>query len=236
MDVEISDGADLREGLKGFERQLPFATSLALNRTAKHAQTDLRAAMSRMLDKPTPFTLNSTFVRPATKNRLIAQVGLKDFAAKGTPAARYLFPLIHGGERGDKRSERAMRFRGLLQPGQFLIPGDDAPLNQYGNLPRGQVVKALSNVGGQHDDYQNTTSAGAKKRQKRSGRQYFMMPNVGIFYRQGKSLRSFLIVGRQPKYKQQLDFYGVMQKSIEAHLPEQIQLAIDYAIATSRPK
>lgn len=234
LDIRLSDGQSLRDRLKGFERQIPFATALALTKTAQAAQRDVVAAMSLSIDRPTRFTLNSTFVRPATKSKLWAEVGIKDFAAKGTPAARYLFPIIHGGDRGDKRSERAMRFRGLLKPGQYLIPGDDAPLNQHGNLTAGQVVKALSNIGGQIDTYQNTTSTKAKKRQKASGRQYFMMPGKGIFWRQGKGLRSFLIIGRRPHYQKQFDFYGIVAKSAQNHLPAEIDAAIDYALSTAK--
>lgn len=235
LDIQLSNGDALRAGLKGFEKQIPFATALALTRSAQAAQKDLIAAMPMHLDNPTPFTLNSTFVKSATKSRLIAEVGLKDWAARGTAAARYLFPQIHGGKRGDKRSERAMRFRGLLQPGQYLVPGDDAKLNKYGNIPAPQVVKALSNVSGQIDEAQNTTSDRAKGKRQRSGKQYFMMPNVGIFYRQGKGLRSFMIVGSQPQYQKRFDFFGVMEKSIASHLPDQIQAAIEQAIATARP-
>lgn len=236
LDVKLSNGDALQAGLKGFEKQIPFATALALTKSAQAAQKDLIAAMSSHLDNPTPFTLRSTFVRPATKNKLVAEVGIKDFAAKGTPAARYLFPQIHGGKRGDKRSERAMRFAGLLKPGQYLIPGDDAKLNKYGNLTSGQVVKALSAVRGQIDPAQNTGSQRSTAKQKRSGRQYIFMPNAGIFYRQGKSLRSFLIIGNQPSYQKRFDFNGIMQASIESHLPDQIQAAIDYALSTARPE
>jgi len=235
IDIKLTDGRQMREALAGFERQIPFATALALTRTAQAVQKDLKEAMPRHLDRPTRFTLNGTYVKPATKNKLIAEVGLKDWAAKGTPVARYLSPQIQGGPRGDKRSERAMRIRGLLPPGRFLIPGDDAPLNQFGNITAGQTVKALSHVRGQIDEYQHTTSSRAKGKAKRSGRQFFMMGKVGIFYRQGKSLRSFLIIGKQPMYRQRFDFFGISAKSIEMHLPEQAALAIETALSSARP-
>lgn len=234
LDVQIADGDLLRGGLRGFESQIPYATALALTRTAKASQGDVVSAMKRNFDRPTPFTLNSTYTKPATKRHLVAEVGIKDWAAKGTPAARYLSPLIHGGPRGDKRSERALRIRGLLPRGRFLIPGDDAPLNRYGNVTAGQVVKALSNIRGQIDSAQNTGSARSKQRAKRSGRQYFWMNGVGVFFRQGKSLRSFLILGRQPMYERRFDFFGIAERSIAQHLPDETVKAIDQAARTAR--
>src|SRR5690606_35613955 len=133
---------------------------------------------------PTPFTKRAVYKTSATASRLYAEVKLKDEAPLGTPAAKYLQPTIEGSARGDKGIERALKRNGMIRRDQYMVPGDDVRLNQYGNVTRGQIVKALSNVKGQIDSSANTGSERSVARQKRSGRQYFWMPGKGIFWRQ----------------------------------------------------
>ena len=56
------------------------------------SQAQIIIAMQLVFDRPTPYTLNSTFVSPATKTKLKAEVKLKDESAKGLPATKYLAP------------------------------------------------------------------------------------------------------------------------------------------------
>ena len=63
-------------------KQGPFAMAKALTLTAIQAQTDIVQAMTQVFDRPTPYTLKSTYVIPATKDRLESLVQLKDSAAK----------------------------------------------------------------------------------------------------------------------------------------------------------
>jgi hypothetical protein len=102
-------------------QQIPFALSFAINRTARQVEAKLKQEMARVFDRPTPFTLSSIYVIPSTKYNLTAVVGIKDSAAKGTPASKYLLAEIEGGPRHAKRSEKALQFRGCypLVCGQY---------------------------------------------------------------------------------------------------------------------
>ena len=62
-------------------KQLPWAIAKAMTESAKKAQVALKAQTPRYVDRPTPFTLNSTFVRFASPRKLEAWVGFKDFAS-----------------------------------------------------------------------------------------------------------------------------------------------------------
>jgi len=54
--------------LNALERkQLPFAYSLAVNRTAKLVKQAEIDKMRAVFDRPTPYTLNSLYVKPGTK-------------------------------------------------------------------------------------------------------------------------------------------------------------------------
>jgi hypothetical protein len=99
IDLDISGAVKLTNAIT---KQIPFAMAKALTQTAIQAQTDIAQAMTQVFDRPTPYTLNSTYVIPATKDRLESFVQLKDSAAKGTPAIKFLDPEVLGGERNPK--------------------------------------------------------------------------------------------------------------------------------------
>ena len=120
---------DVRVDLKNAERylqglrkdQVPFATAYALTQTAKDSQQRIVDDMRRSFDRPKPFTLNGTFVSPATKSRLEATVKLKDGYARGggenskrgTPD-KYLRAQVQGGARRNTAFERMLIHNGLM--------------------------------------------------------------------------------------------------------------------------
>lgn len=153
----------LRERLQTLDRlereQLPFAAALALTRTAQVVAGDLRTQMQVVFDRPTPATLDSLFIQPATKQKMEARVWIKDGLSsgaggqsvgrqgawgKGRAAIKWLTPEVFGGPRDDKGIEALLRRRGVLGNGQYVMPGDKLPLDQYGNVSRGQLNKILS--------------------------------------------------------------------------------------------
>lgn len=220
-----------------FARQVPFATAKALTATAKLAQVNLRLEMGKVFDRPTPFTLNSTYVRPATKANLAALVKLKDEAFKGTPAARYLAPQITGGDRVLKRFERALVAIGALQPGWFAVPGQGARLNSYGNMSVGQVTQILSYLRANPDAMQNRTPRSGKRSVKRAG--YFVgRPGnapIGVWQRtQSGGVRPVLIFVKGATYAKRFDFEAVVRQTAERELLPQFRRALASAIASAR--
>jgi len=67
VDLDISDAVKLTNAIA---KQIPFSMAKALTQTTIQAQTDIVQAMAQVFDRPTPYTLNSTYVIPATKDRL----------------------------------------------------------------------------------------------------------------------------------------------------------------------
>jgi len=174
-------------------KQLPFAIAKAMTESAKKAQVALKAQIPRYVDRPTPFTMNATFVRFASPKKLEAWVGFKDFASKGTPATKYLQPMIAGGPRRQKSSERQLVAAGVIPSGSFIMPADVTPLklNAYGNLSGGiytQMLSRLKALGEQ--GYTANVSGSERSQAKRSDRDYFAgRPNnkpFGIYARLGK--------------------------------------------------
>jgi hypothetical protein len=127
-------------------RGIAFAQVVALTRTAQ----DVRAAEVREIDdsfdRPTPYTRNAVFVRPATKAEPEALVGLKDDNRGGRAPSTYLRAQIEGGRRQLKSFETSIRSLGVMDGTQFVVPGRAARLDAYGNIDRGQILQVLSQL------------------------------------------------------------------------------------------
>src|SRR6516225_9352998 len=93
--IDLNIRGDLRKLERAFagvaEKQLRFAWSQAINNVAKEVQKAERENMTKVLDKPTPFTLSGVSVRLSTKASLTATVYVKD------KTASYLAPYEVGG-------------------------------------------------------------------------------------------------------------------------------------------
>lgn len=240
-------GVTLDDAMK---RQLPFATALALTRSAYKARDDLKAAMQAAFDRPRPFTLNSTRVEGATKARLEANIHFRDFAPKGVQAGKYLRPQIQGGPRRLKSHEVRFRAAGLLPDGWFLVPTRFADGDGHGGLNGGAVRKMISALRASFDPSQNQ---GAKPRGKRAGESYFAIPPGGTQGRGGRGgglppgiykvtgsafgrvVRPVLAYTQgPPTYTARLDFDGVTTASFERHAPREIGAALEHAMRTAR--
>ena len=127
--------------------QVKQAIVIALNKTGSGVLGALKAEMPSAFDRPTPYTLNSLRLNKATHGQLYATIIPADFAGKGTLAKNYLGPEIFGGERHNKRSEVALRLRGILPAGMYTAPGAGAALDAYGNQSTGEIRQILSYFG-----------------------------------------------------------------------------------------
>lgn len=130
------DDKSVKEMLRGYERQLPFATAKGLTKLGQLVKEEEIQEMKRIFDRPTPFTLNSLKLTPAKKDRLSATVWFKDPPRLGS-AQHYLEPQVFGGGRELKRLEKLLKMK-------HLMPGAGAKLDAYGNLSRGQITQLLS--------------------------------------------------------------------------------------------
>lgn len=227
--IDVQGLAEVQEMLRRLqEDQLPFAMALGLTQLAQRVKTAEVAEMQRVFDRPTPFTLNSLFVKPATKTQQQSRVWLRDFAPKGTPATRYLMPQIEGGKREPKRSEKHLRHRGILRDNEFLVPARTAPLDKYGNISRASIVTMLSNLGAQFDPSQNTTTARHRFFSQRSDGRLI------IFRKVRGQAEPFMIGVRSPHYEKRFAFFDVAERTVNAEFEAVFGSAIEQAIRTAR--
>lgn len=234
--VALTGVNQVRAEMEKIQTQIPFASALALTRTAELVKVELEREMASVFDRPTNWTLNSLRLFPAKKAKLEARVWMKDEADKSGPAAKWLRPEIDGGQRQDKRSETLLRNKGFLPDGKYILPGKKLKLDRFGNVSKGTIQKVLSGLGAQNDLYQNSTNS---RRSKANKKQYFILGRgstaIGIAERTSKrTIKMVLAFGARPSYGQRLDFYGIGQRVAEKHLIVELEKAIAKALATAR--
>lgn len=193
--MKLNHRSTLGEGVDFFaqaERQLPYATSLALNRTAQHILEALVRVTGEVFDRPTPYTLRALRLVRATKENLVATVDYRDGAGKGISADKYLPPQVLGGGRRLKRSERALSRVGL--PKGYTVPAAGAEMDAYGNMSRGQIVKLLSYLQafGEQGYRANSTQRSRARTAKvgKSAEGYKRINGVQYFVSRGKGTMS----------------------------------------------
>jgi len=124
LDLSGNFRAFARDLSRAEKQQVPYAIALTLNATAADIEKNTDKSLSKLLDRPTPFTRRGLFKRKATKRRLLATVGFKPIQAS------YLERLETGGDR--------------LPKGRALVVPVGQRLNKYGNLPRNALRRLLA--------------------------------------------------------------------------------------------
>ena len=238
------DISDIEQHLSGMAReQIPFATALALTRTAQFVQRKIREEIPRVFDRPTPFTLNSTYVQPATKQRLYSMVLIREQVNGRVAPIRYLQPQIYGGTRGRKSFEQRLIAAGRMPPNTYVVPGRAAPLDRYGNISGGQIQRILSDLQAQFDPTQNTPARGARGRRRNRGSFYFSTwpprPRVqhlkpGIYLRTPEGLKPIMMFVRRANYRRRLRYFEIADQTARMRFPIEFSLALRRAIETSR--
>lgn len=236
------DVSNLMARMGRYQNQFPFAVASALTRTAKDAQPVVRTAMQRVFDRPTPYTLNSTYISPARKQdpTPTADVFFKNEASKGTPAAKYIYPEVYGGQRNQKRYERALRAAGVLPSGMITVPGAGVKLDNYGNVAAGLINSMLSQLGANPDAYQNSSGSRRSRRTRKVRGQFFVgrpggghLP-LGVWLRKGRKLSPFLMFVKSASYHQRLPFRQEVEQVFEARFYSNFDSALATAIATAK--
>lgn len=241
---------DVLANLDSRRSQIPYAIAVALTKTAQSILKAEQGEMRRALDRPTPFTLNSLRVLPATKRSLSAEVLLKDYI-KDPQFKHYLEPQVHGGGRPQKAFERRLAQRGLLPSGWFALPGKGAKLNAYGNMSTGQITQILAVLqalptAGAGQGFQGAQTARSKKRNKRIGDYFASTPSApakspnggrlpfGVWQRKGKRIVNVLFFVPRVSYRPRLQFFEIAKSVSTQQLQDNFRSALAQATANAR--
>lgn len=236
-------------------KQGQYATAIALNKTAEWAETDVRKAMRTGFDRPTPYFLRALRVIRANVNKVPVQAVLwfKDKSLEDS-AESMVVPHIDGGGRKVKPFEKRLQRMGVLPAGWFAVPGGGASLDAYGNMSRGQLSQLLNVLGayteaGYNKANKATVARLAKGNAKKNvyGFAYWINPvgaktgrhiPPGVYQRIatpfGSSLKPILIFVKQATYRKRLDFYGIVQRAVDARFAGEFDKAYENAMRTAR--
>jgi len=224
-----TDMERLMRDVKAEARQVRISAAIALTKTAKLAQADIKQEMRRVFDRPVAYTLNSTFVKPATVQSLASTVGIKDdmfSGGKGTLPVNYLSPQIAGGDRKLKRFERALQSRGHLPDGMMAVPGAAAKIDGNGNMSRGQLMQILSALGAGEKSagYSANRTARSRKRNRKQAQFFVGRPGggrlpLGVWqsfrFAAGSAIKPVLIFVKRPIYRRRLDFQMIVNRTAD---------------------
>lgn len=242
------DTSGYENELEGWEqKKLPYATATALTRTAKKVQSAFIMAMKQDFDRPTPYTLSGTFVKPATASVLTATVGWKDFASAGVPASVFMLPQIQGGKRNLKSTEKMLNNSRTPKPlpwgtkwlpdGMVTVPGAEAKLDAYGNMSRGQLIQIISALQAFPEAGYNANRNVIKARKKiakgtRLPDFFVGQPGggrlpLGVYQRmRDHTIRPILIFVKSPNYKILIPFAALAESVYTADFQEEFNRAM----------
>mgnify|MGYP003599001824 CR=1 FL=1 len=211
-------------------RVIPYAASIAMTRSAQAAQKEVRAEMLRVFDRPTPYTLNSMYIEPASITKLEARIAVKNQPGSGVRPENFLYPEVDGGGRKAKGFESAMRGAGFLKPGMFIMPGKETKLDQYGNVSGSNIRSVMALLA-------NTRGTSGKKLRNSLfvGKPAGGTRPDGIWRREGKRLRPlFIFTSRAPHYAARLDFTGVVQSVVLKRFSDEFYKSVTTILSKAR--
>lgn len=211
--------------------QMPFMTSVALNRAATHVRDSLKGSMRGTFTYLTPYTQNSVFIRASSKQKLYVDIGIKEFGIKGNAAADYLKPQVYGGQvyitRFQRRLKRQVGMQGYMLP---LHGSDAAQLNPSGRIAAGQYTAALYGIRAM-EDIRGSGNYG-KFDYKTLGSYTYVRPGQvlynqgdrlapGIYRVQGGELTMlFKELRRPPRVPGKWKFFDITKTSAERAIPK----------------
>lgn len=242
--VTINIKHDLKDTIRLLDtrvrRQLPFATSKALNETAKLVQSAVQESLAEKLDRPTPFVLKSIFIKYSNKQNLQAVVFLRDHQLSKNPnsLSEQIQQQFRGGPRIRSRLEGALTRAGLISGNEYVSPGAGAKLDQYGNISRGQVQQLLSQLFAAPLPAANRSkSTRSRASVKRAGRIFWSygdrLPR-GAYIDGPGGLRPLINVISPPRYRKRIDMQVIAERIVKNNFSRIFNLEFEKAIRTAR--
>jgi len=223
MGIKLSIDQDL----KGFERftknyrkQLPFASSVALNSTGFDIRQALNKGTLGAFDKPTNFTQKAFLTTKSKKTNLVVHVFAKD--KEGSDAARYLRFGVQGGARPPKGFERY--FSGLPNDGtieRYFMPTRQIKRDGKGNITRATLKKLSTRV------TTDTAFIGTPRNSTRP-------PGLYVREKNNKLLAKFITTSSKPTYTGRFNIEAIAGKVVQRRFNQHFDKAMSKAIATAK--
>jgi len=210
---------------KTVKKQLPFATSVAINNTAFDVRKSLNSGTRGAFKSPVKFTQSAFLVQKSKKRQLFAIVFAQDKAGKDR--ARYLRFGIQGGQRPQKGMEvffeRGIPNDGTIPSGAFFVPTGLVKTNAAGNVTRA-TLKRISK--GMNSSPRGGFFIGTPRGGNRS---------PGIYRRsRGKLQPYFIATINRPDYRPRFDIQSIGAKVVERRFSIYFNKSLSKALSTAR--
>lgn len=237
LTVRIEGFDELKRKLNDMAvRQVPFSTSVAINKTAAQVDERLKRDMFGAFKSPSPYVSRSTFIQRSTKANLTAVVGLKDQKPSGgTAPAVLLKEHFTGGLRGNKPYEKAIIALAGMPKGWRAIPGAGIRKDAYGNPSRKEIGEMLAVL--------RTRMQVWKGRGKKAALVgYFIIPvgahshlAPGIYKRVARgALAPMFVFVKQAAYRKVLDMQRIGDEVVKKEFQSNFDAAFADAMRTAR--
>ena len=228
MAIQLTIDQDLSKATaftKAVQKQLPFATSVALNDTAFEARKALNQGTKGAFNLPVKFTQSAFLVQKSKKRELVATVYAQD--KKGKDRARYLRFGIQGGTRPQKGMdvffERGVPNDGTIPSGAYFMPTGLVKTNAAGNVTQATLRRISKGISG-------AARGGFFIGTPRGGNR-----PPGIYRRSREQLFPYFIATTdRPDYTGRFNIESIGAKVIERRFGINFQAAINKAISTAR--
>ena len=224
MGVSLTIDQDLKgfdRFLKNNKKQLPFASSVALNSTGFDIRQALNKGTQGAFDKPTKFTQKAFLTTKSKKTNLVVHVFAKD--KEGGDAARYIRFGVQGGARPPKGFEKY--FEGLPNDGTlgmnvYFMPTREIKRDSFGNISRANLKKISASV------TSGTSFIGTPKGGTRP---------AGIYERKkGKLIAKFITTTSKPTYTGRFNIKAIASKVVQRRFDQHFNKAMSKAISTAK--
>lgn len=258
MRIDLSNNiAEVVQRVEAYASQVPFAISRAINESINESRTNVQHVMRQVFDRPTPWVLNSLRPKYSRKTNLTGELAFKD-QWTGDRANSMLEPQIFGGERRYKAMEVRLKRMGYLPEGWQVVPGAGAKLDSYGNMSRGEISLILNVLGtyteagyNKANDKTRAKLAKGAATKRRNVYGYVLWVNKvdstrgrhllpGVYKRIktpfGSSLKPVLIFIKRAHYKKRLNFFEIVQRTVDLGFGYHFDIAMNSAKASAIPK
>lgn len=214
---------------KRVQKQLPFATSVALNNVAFDARKSINDGTAGAFHLPVRFTRTAFLVQKSKKRSLFAIVYAQDKAGKDR--ARYLRFGIAGGSRPPKGFERYFEGKapndGTIPRGAYFMPTPKVRTTAAGNVTLATLRKITEGLEGSKRGgfFIGTPAHGGRNANK----------PPGIYRRSGKQLfRYFTATTDRPDYKPRFNIQQIGQTVVSRRFNQYFTTALTRAIESAR--
>ena len=228
MPISLSIDQDLSRATawtKAVQKQLPFATSMAINDAAFDARKALNAGTKGAFHAPVKFTQSAFLVQKSKKRDLTAFVYAQDKAGKDR--ARYLRFGIKGGARPQKGFEvffeRGVPNDGTIPAGAYFMPTSLVKTNAAGNVTQATLRRISKGINGNARGgfFIGTPRGGGRP--------------PGIYRRSRNHLHPYFIATTdRPDYRGRYNIEQIGSKAVQRRFNQYFQTALSKALASAR--